>query len=341
MEDIIAGMDIGFGQVKVCLKQSSSNIKKYDFPRIFAEATNSSWELNNHTIYGIGGERYFMGEDALSYQQRIIRHEYRDYVREKPYLLCIAKALKDLGIIDGNNNVRLKRLILGLAPGHYSKENIRHMRRRVLLGTEFTVNSETFRFSTENVKILPQGSGAFFAETLTDRGFVRERNRYKNSYGILDVGYRTTDFLVFENGQFISDTDELSEDTGIKAVIEKLQIYVKQAYDREELEYLLPLLKGQNFNFRGDTQDLSPIVNRLADEHIRKRIAPEVLKRWEGRLNRFHKIIICGGGAHFFRHMTDFLKDHQKQIFIPDEPEMMNAIGFCRYGAMQETLDAY
>jgi activator of 2-hydroxyglutaryl-CoA dehydratase len=191
------------------------------------------------------------------------------------------------------------------------------------------------------VKVLPQGSGAFFAETLTESGFVKKSDKYKKLFGILDVGYRTTDYILFENGQFINDSGDLSNDTGMRSVLEKLQSYIKQEYDREELEYLAPLLKGQMFDYRGETLDLNPIVTRLAKEHIRKRIEPEVLKRWEGRLNRFHKIIICGGGAHFFRDMPDFLKDHQKQIYIPDDPEMINAAGFCRYGAMQEALETH
>ena len=38
MKTIIAGIDIGFGQVKVCLKNDQAEIQKICFPRIFAEA---------------------------------------------------------------------------------------------------------------------------------------------------------------------------------------------------------------------------------------------------------------------------------------------------------------
>jgi hypothetical protein len=63
-----------------------------------------------------------------------------------------------------------------------------------------------------------------------------------------------------------------------------------------------------------------------------------MLKRWEGRINRMNKIIICGGGAFFFKDTNGFLKEHRKQIFIPKQPEMSNAIGFYRYGVMQDNL---
>jgi hypothetical protein len=259
-------------------------------------------------------------------------------VQDKTYWICICKALHELRIFNNEYNVRIKRLILGLAPGHYSPENIRHMRWKALQGVEFTMDNRGFRFSAEKVKILPQGSGAFFAETLTDNGLIREKDGHKKLFGILDVGYRTTDFLIFENGQFIGEKEELSEDTGMKTVLEKLQSYVKKKYEREEIEFLEPLLKGNPFKFRGESHDLRDIVSQMISEHIGKRIEPEVMKHWEGRLNRMDKIIICGGGAHFFRNLNSFLMRHQKQIQIPLDPEMANAIGFYRYGVMQDTL---
>lgn len=168
---------------------------------------------------------------------------------------------------------------------------------------------------------------------------IKEKNGYKKLHGILDIGYRTTDFLIFENGQFVGEKEELSEDTGMRIVLERLQSYLKKKYEKEELEFLQPLFKGKPFQFRGDEIDLRNVIAQLASEHIRKRIEPEVLKRWEGRLNRMHKIIICGGGAYFFRGMNGFLETHQKQIHIPIEPEMANAVGFCWYGVMQDTVE--
>ena len=176
---------------------------------------------------------------------------------------------------------------------------------------------------------------------LTDSGLVKERTNYKKLYGILDVGFRTTDFLIFENGQFIGEKEELSEDTGMRTVLEKLQSYIKGKYDKEELEYLERVLRGESFEFRGEKHDLKNVVAQLVSDHIHQRIEPEVLKRWEGRLNRMNKIIICGGGAYFFKDANGFLMEHRKQIFIPLGPEMSNAIGFCRYGAMQDQLQRF
>ena len=341
MRNFVAGMDIGFGQTKVCLKDGDSKIQTLCFPRIFAEAKTNNWGLSNHCVYGIDGDRFYVGEEALSYQDSFLRRDYRDYVKDKTYWLCVCKALVELGIFSENDNVRIKRLILGLAPGHYSKANIKHMQRTARCGVEFAFNHKIYRFSAENVKILPQGSGAFFAEMLTDSGLVKEGSGYKKIHGILDVGFRTTDFLIFENGQFIGEQEELSEDTGIRIVLEKLQSHIKKKYGKEEIEFLEPVLRGEAFEFRGEDYDLTNVVARLISDHINKRIEPEVLKRWEGRINRMSKIIICGGGAYFLKDTNDFLKDHRKQIFIPGQPEMANAIGFCRYGIMQDKLQGF
>jgi hypothetical protein len=341
MKNLIAGMDIGFGQAKVCLKDGDSKMLTLCFPRIFAEAKSNDWGLNNHCVYGIDGDRFYVGEEALSYQDSFIRRDDRNYVKDKSYWLCVGKALAELGIFNDNDNVRIKGLILGLAPGHYSKANIKHMRKTVRYGVEFAFNHRMYRFSAANVKILPQGSGAFFAKMLTDSGLVKEGNGYKKIHGILDVGFRTTDFLIFENGQFIGEQEELSEDTGMRLVLEKLQSYIKKRYGKEEIEFLEPVLKGKPFKFWGEEHDLTNVVARLISDHITKRIEPEVLKRWEGRINRMNKIILCGGGAYFFKDTNVFLKEHRRQIFIPAQPEMANAIGFCRYGVMQDILQGF
>ena len=341
MRNIIAGMDIGCGHAKVCLKAGDLETQTIRFPRIFAEAKTNSWGLNNHSVYGIEGDRFYVGSEALSYQDSLVRHDYRDYVKNKTYWLCICKALVEQGIFNNNDTVRIKRLILGIAPGHYSQDNIKHMKRKALYGVEFAFNNKIFRFSAENVKILPQGSGAFFSEMLTDSGLVKEKNGYKKLHGILDVGFRTTDYLIFENGQFIGEKEELSEDTGIRIVLEKLQSYIKEKYGKAEIEFLDPVLRGNPFEFRGEDHDFSNIVARFVSDHIHKRIEPEVLKRWEGRLNRMHRIIICGGGAYLFKHAHDFLKEYRNQILIPAEPEMSNAVGFCRYGIMQDRLKRF
>ena len=338
MRDIIAGMDIGFGYAKVCLKANGIESRTICFQRTFAEAKTDSWGLNNHSVYGVDGDRFYVGTEALSYQDSLIRHDYRDYVKDRTYWLCICKALVELGVFTDKDHVHIKRLILGLAPGHYSQGSIEHMKRKAQRGVEFEFDNKIYRFSVQNIKILPQGSGAFFSEMLTDSGLVREMDGYKKLHGILDVGFRTTDFLIFENGQFIGEKEELSADTGIRVVLEQLQSYLKGTYDRAEIEFLDPIIRGKPFEFRGEEHDLSNVVARLVSDHIHKRIEPEVWKRWEGRLNRMHRIIICGGGAYLFRHAHDFLKEHRKQILIPVEPEMSNAIGFCRYGVMQDRL---
>jgi len=154
MSNIIAGMDIGFGQAKVCIKNSDFEIQKYCYPRIFAEAKDNDWGLNNHSIYGIDGDRFYVGEEALSYQDSFIRRDFRDYVKDKTYWLCICKALVDLGMFDNGDNVRIKRLILGLAPGHFSSSNIKHMKMKALSGVKFVLNKHSYRFSVDKVKIL-------------------------------------------------------------------------------------------------------------------------------------------------------------------------------------------
>lgn len=213
------------------------------------------------------------------------------------------------------------------------------MARKIRTGIEMWHNRKEIRFSAEKVTILPQGAGAYFETMLTDEGVIENPEKWKKMYGILGIGYRTTDYVLFDKAKIIT-VKELSEDTGVRDILEKVLKYVVRKYDYKDrnLEYLEPLLRGNQLDCRGDKIDLSGKVREIVADHFRKKIEPGLRKRWESRLERMEKIVVCSGGARLLKMIPDFMKGHEKQILIPDNPEMSNAIGFYRYAAMEEQI---
>ncbi len=339
---MIAGLDIGYGQVKACVK-FEDRIVKSGFPRILAEAGDPDWkELNRSDTYAIGGERWVIGNQALSFSRNIVRRESQDYVLENSYWACLGKALIDSGYFrNGNTPIRMRRIVLGIAPGHYQKSTIRKMKKKIRTGVEMYWNGKEIRFSAEKANILPQGAGAFFDWILSDDGKAKNQNETDQLFGILDIGYRTTDYVIFDGTNFIAD-NELSEDTGVRMILNKLLEVVTKRYDYREkkLEYIEPVLRGEPFFYRGEEIDLSLEVKLMVQDHLKRRIEPDLKKRWEDRMDRMRKIIVCGGGAWLLKMVPDFLKDHEKQIVVPSEPEFSNARGFYRFAAMNERKTA-
>lgn len=335
---MIAGVDVGYGRVKAYVK-TDDGVIKCGYPRVLAEPRNMYWkELNRLHIYSIEGERYIVGDPALSFSGNIIRHESQDYVLENPYWICLGKALIDAGCFHHEGNpIRLNSLVLGIAPGHYQDDTIKKMKTRIRRGVEMYVDNREYRFSAESIQVLPQAAGAFFDWMLSDEGSIRDLKYTKYLFGVLDIGYRTTDYISFDGDRFVTD-DSPSEDTGVRSVLSRLLEYVTKRYDCKDknVEYLEPLLSGKPYLYRGDKIDLSSEVKKIVNDHFKRRIEPGLKKRWESVLDRMHKIIVCGGGAYLINSVNGFMKGHEKQIFIPDAPEYSNARGFYRFAAMNE-----
>jgi len=339
-EKIIAGVDVWYGAVKACVLDEQNERNTTYFPRFLAEDETTHFEeLRGLTAYGINGKRYLIGNDALLYPENITRDEAKDYINHEEYWLCIGKALHDTGIFDQGDSVRIDRLVLGVAPGHYTQEIRQSMKARAGKGVDFVVKNKTYRFTVENTHILPQGAGAYFRHVMNDHGKLKNPDDYKYLYGICDVGFRTSDFVLFEQGRFLGGK-ELSEDTGIRIVLESLQEYVRKKYDNYNCHVglLTDVLQGKPLVYKGQDIDLGEVKTKMLTD-LTGRIEKAVQKRWEDRLNRMKNIILCGGGAYHFADAV-FLAGHKSQIHIPEQPEFSNAIGFFRYGMMEQAKDA-
>ncbi|QTA83828.1 Uncharacterized protein dnl_62460 [Desulfonema limicola] len=342
MNQLNMGLDIGYGQVKAYLEHPDNKIIKIFFPRIFAEAQGEAWkELRSADIYGIDGDRYILGEEALNYHKSIKTSDARDYVLHNSYWACFGKVLVDGGIYTGNNEpIRIKRLVTGIAPGHFDRQIIRDMKHKIRNGVEITWNNHFIKFSAEKVIILPQGAGTFFEAILTDDGTQIEPGTDKLLHGILDFGHRTIDYVLFDGKEFISDPHGLSEDSGVHVILNKLLEYTKNhyGYKGQNTEKFRPVLWGEKFLCKGQLIDLSGPLKNLAGKHIRQ-IEQDAKKRWETQLDDMYKIILCGGGAHLFSMIPDFLNENKTQIIIPADPGFSNATGFFRFAKMQERLE--
>ncbi len=327
-----AGVDVGFGAVKSCI--FNGRVRTNCFPRLLSrdEATGFE-ELRGLTDYGIGGRRYLIGEDALFYSENIIEDEAKDYMHRDEYWLCVAKAFHDSGVFSGSDSVSLGRLVLGVAPGYFTPEIRDSLKQRAAKGIEFTVKDRVYSFRAEHCHVLPQGAGAYFRYMLNEFGGTKSTSEYQYLYGICDIGFRTTDFILFEQGKFLGGK-RLSEDIGVRTVMESLQDYISKTYDNYSchIGFTADVIRGKPLMYKGGDVDLSDVTGKMVAD-LTDRIEKAVMKRWEDGLNRMKKLILCGGGAYHFGN--GFLKDNKSQIHIPKSPELSNAIGFYRYGRME------
>ena len=96
MSNTVIGLDVGYGYVKSYAQANDLTGKFSSFPRLIARAPEiKSKEVQRGDVFGMGKERYIVGERALSYTKSMIDNESREYMLDDLYWLCAGKALYD------------------------------------------------------------------------------------------------------------------------------------------------------------------------------------------------------------------------------------------------------
>jgi len=340
-DDIIMGLDVGYGYVKSYMKQNGVPGKFQAFPRLIAKAPEiKAKEVQQGDVFGMGKDRYIVGDRALSYAKSLIENESREYMLDDLYWLCVGKALFDSGVFDNHQDIEIKRLVLGIAPGYLNPKLTKQMREKAKSQIQFSLNEKMFSFRAGAVNILPQGAGSYFCQTIGDNGKPTDPEKDQKLFGVIDFGFRTVDYLTFENQEYIPDPEaEQSEDTGVRYILSQLLKHCQKKFDYkgQHAERLEPALRGVPVAIRGKDRDLSAALEGIVVPHL-KNVQEAVVRRWESYLDDMYKIIISGGGAHLFRLYPEFLSDYKRQIVFPDNPVSMNAMGFFRFGMLMEII---
>lgn len=352
----IAAVDVGYGQVKAVISQPSSakelKTRQVCYPRVIAVKPGKKWaSLRSAAVYETDGEAYLLGESARAHRQHILSDQAKDYIAKPTYLLCIGKALHDMGAFNGTgfsegNALVLKKLVLGIAPGHHTDEIESMIAQKMKEGFSFKVNSDEYHIKASEIFLLPQGAGPYFDFLLDERGkTIKGPNGIKLSdqlYGIIDIGHETTDYLVFEGRQYIDPKESPSEPNGVRYILEKILNHAKEkfGYNDEKADLFRGVLCGEKFLWKGTEHDLEPMVSEIVRDHIKSNLIPNITQRWQSLLGQMYRIFVCGGGAAMVKkYMPDFLAEYQNQVHVCEEPETANVRGFHRFALLKDLLE--
>jgi plasmid segregation protein ParM len=183
--------------------------------------------------------------------------------------------------------------------------------------------------------IFPQGAGAVFAALLDDNGnhIYPELMSPGTQIGLIDVGFRTTDYIVVEmkqGGAFVPKV-ELSGtiDVGVVELHRMVRQVYKQMTGGADLEdfYVDRIVHGGKINYKG-----KPI---LFQDHLQggtQSISANITDRlktvWGPALDLFDAIFLCGGGGELFHHALQLHFD-QRLHRVPNG-QFANVIGYMK-----------
>ena len=327
----VAGVDIGFGFTK------ATDGKEFVlFKSILGEVTDIQFSLPIvkseagpclHVL--LDGRSYFVGDFAEQHSTT------RQFTLDQEKLLsefCKVLALTAMGYL--YKDTTPVNIITGLPVGYYREFN---QRLSKMLKGQHEISFQKHDGSIDvtcvninNLRIIPQPLGSIFNLLMDENGKITNRELAKQKIGVIDIGFRTTDFCIFHGLQYV-ERGSSTTDTGISktfnVIAKKLR---EESKVNVELYRLYKAIETGFIKIRGKEFNISKIRDAVF-AHAASIIASDLDRLWADDWD-VDVIIISGGGA---MELTNFLKPLITGNILPLETNidvrLNNVQGYYKY----------
>jgi plasmid segregation protein ParM len=332
----VLGIDIGFGFTK-----ATDGKKTFIFKSIFGEDTDIQFWADfgkdtptDHIHVTIDGKSYFVGD--LAEQQSSVLHFTLDQEKlltdfVKILTLTVAGMFVDKG---GPINVPIN-VVSGLPIGFFKQS---HERFNELLSGHHRVtyhshdgHETTKELYINKVRMLPQPLGSALNLLMDDHGRIINKALANQKVGVVDIGFRTTDFTILDHLRYIdrgSRTMETGISKGFSVIANKLRekcgvnVELYRLYNPAETGSIK--MRGHGFNF---AKIRDQVYSQLAAS-----IANDIDRLWADDWD-MDAIILTGGGC---RDLAQYLQPQITGNILPLDPgldpRLNNVLGYIKYG---------
>lgn len=326
------GLDLGFGDVKIVAGLDSGRARHHKkilkkFPTAVAYARDGIIGNlgDNGKTYSFNGRKYAVGDSALQYRDVFSTRDINFLMHFSPLL---AFAAVERLAQEGSMRPEIlqsgkKQVCLGIPLAYF------HSRQPLLAEAVRQCHVSGTFLDFAEVEVRAQGQGILFDFMLDDCGRPRQ-DRLNMTILIVDIGFNTVDILGVVNGSSSREWSGMIERGGISRICQQVGNYLQRelSFDLPE-QSLKDVIMKRKVSLYGATKDLTGFIRKASEEYA-DWLMQEVRSRWDGFLQKADRLIIAGGGAYYVG--KDFSAKYPKGfLFVPDNPEYSNAMGFLKY----------
>ncbi|HEX2953572.1 MAG TPA: ParM/StbA family protein, partial [Bacillota bacterium] len=320
------GIDLGFGFVK-----ATNGEKDFIFPSVVgagqdltyrSELTTYVDPIENLSV-SIEGKKYFVGDLAIRQSEILSRSLGENHAQEKntKILLLTALALFVQGDSEEFN------VVTGLPPSYYLafKDELAEMvkgNHSIIINTDGTDRKKTI--VVDKVKIIPQPLGTLFQKLFNQNGVLEDKDMARSRIGIIDVGFRTTDFAVADKLEYI-DKMSYSTATGMSNAYGLVSEHLRNQFRiyKENFE-LDEIIQEAKIKIAGKVHDLTQ-VKKEAFEQVAAKILTEMNSIWDRR--ELDLIFVSGGGG---KALADYLLPELETAVLIEDSQIANVHGYLK-----------
>lgn len=349
---VFAGVDIGFGHIKLdvefpddTMKLSmqatvatgrSLNLKKwqrggeYDNKKSDLENQLASMDVEIYNHQNDVTKHYFMGQTAIidGTDARLCWDDDKSSDEDSIALMVATLAAAQTSRMNGIDSKITVYVGTGLPIDKFFAHKDSYERN--IKGTySVTFKSGPWETAKCTISILrcrvfPQGWGIFADMTQDDDGQTINTHLGKGYVLFIDPGFRTTDYVLFNNGEFVdayTNTFEIGVAWAYKQMCDKLG-EKGIVIDEKEFDFYLTQMDGKYPLSDGRIIDLVPL-QETAFKMLSKKLSEELKLRLQEVWGKIQKTMVGGGGG---AGVFEFLNINGKELVT--NPRFGNASGF-------------
>ncbi len=327
----VLGLDIGFGFTKAAngrehlmFKSLLGDAEEIQFMSDFA-LTSPTDSLH----VAVDGNEYFVGDYAE--KQSTVRH----YTLEQEKLVTDFLKVLSLTAIGLLTEKYVPLQVVSGLPVMYFREYKDKFSKTLLGHHEIPYlrpdgQQVLRRLNIGKIRMIPQPFGSLLNILLDDRGRMINRDLSRQKVGVVDIGFNTTDYLLFDKLHYInrgSKTLNLGISDCFRQIAEKIRqksglgIELYRLYDPVEKGAIK--LKGQEYNLEKTREQVYKQTAEI--------IANEVNQAWADDWDMDTMIITGGGSKELAVYMKPLLNG---QVILPEpgkDVRLNNVQGFLKF----------
>lgn len=323
------GIDLGFGFVK-----ATNGEKDFIFPSVVGAGQDLTYrsELTTYVdpienlAVTVDGKKFFVGDLAVRQSEILSRSLGENHAQDKNtrVLLLATLALFVRGESEEFN------VVTGLPPSYYLsyKDSLVEMvkgNHTILLNTDGTDKKKNI--IVDQVKVIPQPMGTMFQSIFDAKGVLEDKELARSKVGVIDVGFRTTDFTVVDKLEYI-DKQSYSTATGMSNAYAIISDYLRNKYRiyKENFE-LDEIIQKAQIKVAGKMESIEQI-KKEAYERVSAKILTEMNSIWDQR--DLDIILLSGGGG---KALADYiLPELETNHSLVESSQTANVHGYLKLG---------
>ncbi len=334
MVDAVIAIDIGFGFTKATDGKDFLVFKSVYGEAVdlqFRESLLDTSSHDEHIQIEIDETAYFVGELAeRQSSSRSFTLDQNQFISSSSKILALATLSKLV-----HQPKQSIKLVVGLPIGHYRqyKDELAKMLKTTHEFTAIGAQGERIEhaITVTDVRVLPQPIGTVMDRLLSITGIAKSQRFANDKIGIIDVGFRTTDYTISDKGRY-SERGSLTTKNGISKAFAKIGTKLKEASNIDvEIYRLFEAVDSGSIKIRGKSYDLNPITEK-AFKQLATAIATDANTVWADDWD-IDAIMITGGGGAV---LAPYIEKQLEGVVIPVKQDLdyrlHNVRGYFKFG---------